>query len=122
MKLSSIFVAIDGEIKPARDGHLVNDECFESLQIIGIQNDVLQQPARQTDTGKHRMSGCEGNTHSRPRGLRAAFERGTVFKVAAFPGVQCAGRLVWLALSNRNAWEAPTLASGLLHVSGTRGA
>lgn len=40
----SIFVAIDGEIAPARDGHLVNDECFESLQIIGIQNDVLQQP------------------------------------------------------------------------------
>ena len=40
----SIFVAIDDEIAPARDGHLVNDECFESLQIIGIQNDVLQQP------------------------------------------------------------------------------
>ncbi|MGB8058473.1 MAG: hypothetical protein WCF75_17885, partial [Pseudolabrys sp.] len=70
-------------------------------------------------------SGCEGNTSLTAArlvcGLFLSVARSS--KCAAFPGVDnVQGRLVWFALSNRNAREAPTLASGLLHVSGARGA
>ncbi|MGB8119749.1 MAG: hypothetical protein WCF56_13655, partial [Pseudolabrys sp.] len=72
----------------------------------------------------HRMSGCEGNTSLTAArlacGLFLSVARSSKWR--HFPAFNVQGRLVWFALSNRNAREAPTLASGLLHVSGARGA